>query len=376
MTTNKEKETKSGTIVKLGIDVHARSYVVCRQIDGSTPQPAQRFILEGLLSWVAKQVGSGAKVYSCYEAGPLGFSLHRQLESMGVKNVVIQPQKLDERGKGIKTDKIDAQMLVQRLDRYANGNAKALSIVRVPSREEEQARSEVRQCEQMKKHRQRAILQGHGLLMRNGYIENKGWHETLGWMKICQTAPESIRKQLEVYMELIRQLTKQIKELTKGIEAKAPRELPLGLGCYTYEVLLTEIGNWGRFNNRQEVGSYTGLCPRERSSGGMRQMGSINKHGNARVRHALVELSWRLTQFQPNYVGTQKFEKLCPPDSKVPAGKKKKAIVAMARCLAIDLWRINTGQITAEKVGLALKQHPDGETMKSISKEDLLTIVN
>ncbi len=368
-------ETQNGITVKLGIDVHARSYVVSRQIDGATPQPAQRFTLEGLLSWVAKQAGSGAKVYSCYEAGPLGYSLHRELDAMGVKNVVVQPQKLDERGKGVKTDKIDAQMLVQRLDRYVNGNEKALSIVRVPSREEEQARSEVRQCEQMKSHRQRAILQGHGLLMRNGYIGNKGWHETLKWLKICQTVPEGIRKQLEVYMTLITQLTKQIKELTNAIEAKAPRELPLGLGCYTYEVLRTEVGDWGRFKNKREVGSYTGLCPRERSSGAMRQMGSINKHGNARIRYALVVLCWRLTHFQPSYIGTQKFRQRCP-DNKTASGKKKKAIVAMARRLAIDLWRIATKRTTAEKLGLVLKQHPDPEELKPISTEGLQRMAN
>src|SRR5689334_22551501 len=98
-------ETKNATVINLGIDVHARSYVVCRQIGGMTPQPAQSFTLEGLLNWIAKQVASGSKVNSCYEAGAFGYQLHRQLKRLGVNNLVVQPQKLDELGKGIKNDK-------------------------------------------------------------------------------------------------------------------------------------------------------------------------------------------------------------------------------------------------------------------------------
>ena len=72
-----------------------------------------------------------------YEAGAFGYYLHRKLEEMGVNNLVVQPQDWDERGKGVKTDKIDALALCQRLDRYVRGNRKAFGVVRVPSEEEE-----------------------------------------------------------------------------------------------------------------------------------------------------------------------------------------------------------------------------------------------
>lgn len=34
---------KPHRLIKLGVDVHLREYVVARQIDGAAPQPAQRF---------------------------------------------------------------------------------------------------------------------------------------------------------------------------------------------------------------------------------------------------------------------------------------------------------------------------------------------
>ena len=101
--TNTRKTSSSQTaakakLIKLGIDVHADSYRVVRQIDNATPQPAQKFTPAGFLVWVAKQLALAEEVHSCYEAGPFGYSLHRQLLEMGVQNVVVRPQNWDELG--------------------------------------------------------------------------------------------------------------------------------------------------------------------------------------------------------------------------------------------------------------------------------------
>src|SRR5205807_2741417 len=138
--------------IKLGIDVHADSYRVVRQVDHATPQPAQKFTPKDFLVWAKKQLELAQEVYSCYEAGPLGYGLHRQLQAMGIHNLVIRPQNWDELGRGVKTDKTDALALVQRLDRYVQGNAKALAVVRVPTPEQELARSQSRQREQLLAH--------------------------------------------------------------------------------------------------------------------------------------------------------------------------------------------------------------------------------
>ena len=67
-------------VIKLGIDVHLDRYVVVRQIEGGAPQPPQRFSPAQFLDWAKKQTALAQQVYSCYEAGPFGYSLHRKLK--------------------------------------------------------------------------------------------------------------------------------------------------------------------------------------------------------------------------------------------------------------------------------------------------------
>ncbi|MEN9634713.1 MAG: hypothetical protein RL077_3117, partial [Verrucomicrobiota bacterium] len=64
---------KPHRVIKLGVDVHWREHVVVRQIDGTSPQPAQRFAPEAFVAWVAKQAQQADVVHCCYEAGPFGF---------------------------------------------------------------------------------------------------------------------------------------------------------------------------------------------------------------------------------------------------------------------------------------------------------------
>ena len=93
---------KPHRLIKLGVDVHLREYVVARQIDGTAPQPAQRFTPEAFVAWAAKQVQQADVVHCCYEAGPFGFGLHRRLLRFGVKNLVVRPRNWDEYGKKVK----------------------------------------------------------------------------------------------------------------------------------------------------------------------------------------------------------------------------------------------------------------------------------
>jgi transposase len=138
---NQTQNTKKFTLIKLGVDVHADSYRVVRQIDSATPQPAQKMSASQFLKFVQKQLALAEQVYSCYEAGPFGYVLHRQLLKLGVHNVVVRPQNWDELGRGVKTDKTDALALVQRLDRYVSGNHKALAVICVPTEAQEQERA-------------------------------------------------------------------------------------------------------------------------------------------------------------------------------------------------------------------------------------------
>ena len=75
-TTNEQKErnttatASAKTICKLGLDAHAASITVTRQLDGVNPRWPQRFPVPKFLAWVEEQVKKGYQVISCYEAGP------------------------------------------------------------------------------------------------------------------------------------------------------------------------------------------------------------------------------------------------------------------------------------------------------------------
>ncbi|HEY5741839.1 MAG TPA: transposase [Terrimicrobiaceae bacterium] len=160
---------------------------------------------------------------------------------------------------------------------------------------------------------------------------------------------------LEIYRPLLAMLEKQIKALTEAIVervAQAEGVLPKGLGALTAGVVGGEVMDWGRFNNRAQVSSYTGLCPGEYSSGDKRKQGCVTKHGNPRLRAALVELAWRMVQFQPQYPPVGKRMAILAHGAKATGAQRKKAIVAVARQLAVDLWRLNTGRCDAQQLGL------------------------
>ena len=284
--------------LKLGLDVHADTIVVVRILDHSAPQPAQKFTPAKFQEWVKTQLTLADAVHSCYEAGPFGYGLHRQLVGLGVQNVVVQPVCLDEHHKGVNHDKSDARELALRLDRYVAGNTKALAIVRVPTPEEEQKRIQSRQREQLKREVQRVAAQGRSLLLTQGYREKNRWWEEPRWERLQSQLPGWLVERLEVFQRLLATLTTELDAATAALEAAAPAARPKGLGGLTYEVVEREVGAWDRFDNRRQVGSYTGLCGGVSGSGPTTHLLSITKHGNVRLRTALIELAWRLVLWQ------------------------------------------------------------------------------
>jgi hypothetical protein len=63
-------------------------------------------IHEELILFVVKQQRLTNKVATCYEAGDFGFRLHLRFEELGFQNSVVQSQDRDERGNGVKNDRL------------------------------------------------------------------------------------------------------------------------------------------------------------------------------------------------------------------------------------------------------------------------------
>jgi transposase len=346
-------QASKATAIKIGIDVHLDRHVAVRIIDGNTPQPAQSFKPKEFLLWMAKQLTLAEKVFTCYEAGPFGYSLHRELEKMGATNYVVRPRDWDEYGKKVKTDKRDAKQLAMHLDRYVSGNHDAFCVVRVPSPEQEQERSISRQRESFQRERQRLAAQGRSHALYYGqHLQGEWWRE-LPWKILATELPAILINLLEPLRRLIGSLELELKARTKEVEGAAAEQLPVGLGKLTSEILEREVNDWSRFKNRRQVASYTGLCPSEDTSSNRRFQGSINKHGNRRLRPALIECLWRLCVFQPDYRVVKKWRpELLNPKTSRP--RRKKIIVAMARMFAVDWWRVRTGRCKAEELGFKL----------------------
>jgi len=357
-TTHTKKQDKTQTEkkarqIKLGLDVHAQWIVVVRQVDGATPQPAQQYGWGDFLRFATKQLTLAEEVYSCYEAGPFGYGLHRQLEAIGIKNVVIRPMKLDPENRGVKTDRTDALELCAKLDRYVAGNSKALSVIRVPSEEQELARSWSRQREQIQEHRKRWEAQGRSLLLYYGIRGCGQWWRGLQWLNLQKQLSSALTELVRpIQQETLRLFELEIQRTRELSDPDKPR--PIGYGALTQEVLTREMQDWQGFRNRRQVGSITGLCPGVSASGNYRREGSVTKRGRRRVRTALIELAWRLTRFQPDYQPVKEFHHRCRASSSKAV--RKKAIVALARKIAIDWWRMATGICTAKDLKLRMTQ--------------------
>lgn len=363
---NNPIKTDKVKLIKLSADVHRRDYKVCRQIGDQNLQPAQVFDPESAFEWALKQLDSAERVVFCYEAGFSGFSLARRLQASGIEPVVMCPQKLDERCKRVSTDRRDSRAIASRLDRFLAGNQEALVKVRIPSEVEEDQRAVSRQRDQMLKARKQFEAQGRSLLYFKGRTCPTGW-----WRGSEERWKQTLKQQawtpdlvarLEGYRRMALAADQEVTTLTAQMEKEAEQHLPPGLdalpagfGKLSMEILRREVCGWDRFENRGQVGSFFGLCCAESSSGERQNQGSITKSGNPRCRHALVELAWRALQFQPDYWVVKKYKDKMTR-SKARSVARKKMIVAMARLIGVDLWRLYTGQTTPSKLGLKVNK--------------------
>lgn len=352
-------------VIKIAIDVHSKLFVVSRQLDHATPQPPQKFAREQLLRFISKQAGLSQRVVCCYEAGCFGFGLQREIAALGAECLVIAPQDWDERKKNVRTDSTDTMAMVLRLDRYVAGNAKALAVVRVPSVAEEAARSRVRQRGQFLSDRNRLANRGKSLLLEFGLAASWSWWKPGRWQGTQKQVRERMGEEADTLLAILRDTYELLLAVSEKLAAltgeqmrkqkeralAAKRKRLRGIGELSMAIIDAEVGDWNRFANRRQVASYTGLCPGVSGTGGKFTNLSVNKCGNRRLRSTLVELAWLLTRYQSDYPPVLQWKAVL---SGANRAARKKAIVALARRLAVDLWRIGTGRSTPQKLGLKL----------------------
>lgn len=332
-------------LLKLGLDVHLESITAVVQKDHANPHAPRPFTNDQLLAQVKQWIAEGFQVLCVQESCGFGFTLHRRLVEAGAQSFLITPVALNG---ARKTDKLDARALCLRLSRWLDGNRDELAPIRIPSEAEQRRRETTRRRQFLAREIRALANRGHGQVAEycHAKLPHRWWGPRL-WQKLAALDPWVLGLLTDLRV-LILALEEQVRALEAEIKARLKAQpRPKALGELTLGTLDGEVCDWHRFSNRKQIGSYTGCCPGEHSSGGKRRVGAIDRMGNGRVRALLVEAVWRFLRWQPGWKSAQRMKaKLADGTS-----MKKKAVIALARQLAIDLWRWRTGRATMEDLG-------------------------
>jgi transposase len=238
-------------------------------------------------------------VRACYEAGPCGYALQRQMTTSRVTCQVIAPGLIPRKpGERIKTNRRDARKLAELL------RAGLLTEVRPPTPEEEavrdlcRARDDVREDLQRARHRLGKLLLRRGLHYsgRNWTRAHRQWVDSLRWTQAAE------RVVVDDYQLAIDHLEARLIELDRRLAEIAetePYREPVGwLRCFrgidtlTAILILAELHDFRRFHSARALMASLGLVPGEDSTCEKQRRGRITRTGNALVRRLLVETAW------------------------------------------------------------------------------------
>jgi transposase len=296
-------DARQGERTYVGLDVHKRTIAVAIADEGrgevrsygtiqNTPEAVAKLV---------KRLGPAAGLACCYEAGPCGYGLQRQLVGLGASCIVVAPSLIPRRpGERIKTDRRDAVKLARLL------RSGELTAVWVPDAEHEALRDLSRAREAARDARHRARQPLWSLLLRLGVAEPTGtqrWSQRYwGWVRAMRLEQPLQQMVLADAIETVDVSTTRLKKLEGQVKAAATsgRHAPLiaalqslrGVGVITAVTLVAELGDLSRFATPRPLMAYVGLVPSEHSSGSSQRRGRITKAGNSHARHVLVQAAW------------------------------------------------------------------------------------
>ena len=321
-----------------------------------------------LVRRLRKAAGEIDRIVVCYEAGYDGFWLARSLVRSEIECKVLDPASLqvNRRARRVKTDRIDALMLVRALIAIDRGEHHVCAVVRVPTIEEEDARRSHRERHRLIGERTAHINRIKGLLFGQGIrgVEPKLRKTPVdfGALKTAegQPLPERLRLELEREYSRLDLVEKQIRLVEKErdlADAQDPvvekkrqmlSALP-GIGGTTASILAREVFT-RQFKSRSHLGSYLGMTPSAFDSGSVTRCQGISKAGNSWARRVLIEIAWLWRGKHPDSALSQWYVARTRGQS---PRMRRIMLVAMARKLAISLWRyVETGVLPE---GVALK---------------------
>ena len=290
----------------IGLDVHKESIAVAVARAGREA-PESRGEIANKPKTVAKLVErlnqefEGEVLLFCYEAGPCGYGLYRQLLGLGHDCQVVAPSLIPRKpGERIKTDRRDARKLAQAL---RSGD---LTAVWVPDEEQEAMRDLTRARDDLKAQERKARQQLNAYVLRHGHAwpsnKTRWTHTHYHWLESLRFAHDWQQVVLQEYIDAAKAGSNRVADITAQMERVLPQWslAPVvdslvalrGIDKLAAMVLLAELGDISRFDSPKQLMAYLGLVPSEHSSGGRRRLGAITKTGNSHARRMLVESAW------------------------------------------------------------------------------------
>ena len=332
-----------GQEIFIGLEDSKKKWVLCARSSGrlihEVTMPAD---YDNLRNYFTNKFPD-CKINLIYEAGFRGFGLHDHLKNDGWNCIVTPPHRVtEEKCNRKKNDRRDSRRLAKNLE---NNDYKSCYVPDAELREDRQLSRVLGQVNSdlvRVRNRIRRSLEFHGLDSNfpsgcwgeRKYRELGAQLRRLNIRRSLYRSFELLLIQLEHLRQMKKEVFKELKELSKAQRYKDQVEIlksAPGVGPLTAIRLTLEWGDMnGRFKRKEEFGSYLGLTPSEYSTGGQERKGRITKEGNRAVRAWLIESSWVAIRYDG--VLLEKFITIHKR-----TGSKKKAIVAVARKLALRL---------------------------------------
>ena len=340
--------------IMVGCDLHDKSMLLKIGVGSAEPlvrswgtdASARRSMIQDLLRR-GEQAGASRLVFA-YEACGFGFRLHDELTAAGIETYVLAPSKMERSPKHRrgKTDEKDAQRIQELVRSFVLAGV-TLPKVWVPDpatrddRELVRRRLAVAEDCSAAQTRIRWLLKGSGVESLPGSWTLDYWqrlHElTEGKLAPgASAALSSLMRQTQWLWEELERLEAQVLALSQApryAAVVAALRRQKGVGVLTAMVYATEIGDFSRFVNRQQVGAFLGLVPSSYESGpDDDHKGHITRQGPSRVRKVLCQAVWSAIRVVPQE--RQAYDRLVQRNPK----HKKIAVVARMRALGVRLW--------------------------------------
>ena len=343
--------------IYVGLEDSKRTWKVCVRCEGIVVQEASMAARYDILKAFFDNNYPGCIIAVIYEAGFKGFTLHDKLVNDGLKCIVIPPHRVkQEKGNRVKCDKRDARDLAKQLEVEKDFCAQCA----VPDEERRQDRQVSRTLIQIQKeitrckNRIRKFLDFHGFdeefVAGRWYDREYQVLETLDVADSLQFCLDFYRQQLAMLTEAKKTFSKKLRELSKKARYNKTFEVfrsAPGVGWFTAIRLVLEWGeDLTRFDNGKKFASFVGLTPKEFSTGESIRRGRITGQSNPSIRAWLIECGW--TAYKRDPVLLKKFRTVWGA-----TGSKKKAVVAVARMLAVRLYALAKNG-TPYQIGIAV----------------------